>query len=732
MAKSAMKSSPSLYYLIEHGQHLQLERFLRSASFQSMEWLFGYHGSETGDETTYRTALFEMLSIRSKGDLQPLEYEAERIRRMAESEGAYVLGALAHSRLELDEGRYFSRELVDDTARSFWCYLQKPSLFEAAEGALHVRSFRQYRKHYQRYEIDRGETDFDLKAGLQADALVTELTARLDLGPGCRIEQFEMPTEADEPAALMLLIYVPESPSSARHLRDDGVRETHYFRPPGEAIVVYTPDTRILEVCTAKSQIRYVVAETIAGVGLGQDLSSKPLTQKAYDLSRFLGSLRIDVPQVPGVVISSARLRQIDVSIFSRHVRLSLLVGKTDELADVLKSVPGLETTIAGALAVRKAAFRVDYVELGSSNAKSLDFSVTDRNTCDLQGHPDSKARMLGHQLLRHWGILQEFAAPTRSDVAAIMPELLKLYETREEKLPSSWFVQRQIDPDNLVAKGMLNRSGLVDFDVIDDGDDWSHEVAVRPVARGNVVQFVPIEGAEHGGESADPYRLFQINREWVRETILDSLGDICVSRRTEVINPWLTRCGAAVLDDATVSVYLARQLDLEKGFANARDGIAAQHDSAPAIIFCAGQSSFSRIGRNVILPLKDYFPAAGPDAEERSEAVFRAYRRSEAEVERAWIVDLRMIDATTAELKIPGEKPLQISGEVRIMVFRRLVDAFNRCKGPQKVASLLKGCASKSMNDVFKREWKHIKDVYLISSKPGSYQLSVKGPDQL
>ena len=656
----------------------------------------------------------------------PLNREAERINRLADNEGAFVLKSLGKAKFSADRYHDFHELQRDGMARSTWCYLKEYWLFEAAEAALHARSFREYKKHYQSFEIEAGCACRVSDAGFDTDAIINELSARLGFGPGCRAEQFELPSEEDEPSAIMLLIYFPDSPSSAHHLHDDGVREIYYFRPPGEAVVIYTPENRTLEVCTRSSNIRPEVAESVAQAGLGQDLSKKPLAQKDYDLSRFLGSLEVDTPKIDGFEILRAGLVLVEVSPLNRRTRLSFRVSKSQDLTEMVDGVCGLSSAISGAVAIRKVGFQVCYVSGQTSQPKSLSFDVTDRNTCTLQGVEDTEARQLGRQLLVHWRVLREFRSPSQSDLNAMLPVLLKLYDQASDRLSGSWFAQRNINADALVEHGVLMRAGLEDFDVVDEEGDWSLDVAIRPVARGNVVQMVSVEGAEQLGGVIELHRLYKIDRDWIQELIRKSLSEILSGGRYEKIDDTLCSLGNMEADGHSVPIYLARRLGHDGAFGRIAKHLDERRTAVASLVFCAGEKQFDRIGANVVLPLADFLEGTGELVELRCSDICAAYTRVLKFSDSQWLVKLECNDDASAELFIPNKQPLQLTGRVKVSVFRKLVEAHDRCRGPQKVASLLANCDSSSMNDVFKKDWSHLKAEYLRSPKTGYWELAV------
>jgi hypothetical protein len=278
MVRRPAKSSPSLYKLIDCAETGQIRAFVLSDDFAKLrETILPWLSEPDGDESPVRARLTAMLHEVSRDRLLPLDREAERILRLASGNGAHALDGIVQARAKASTlAAYLAQR--DGVARALWAWLDTRELFEAAESALHVRLYRQYGRYYDAFEID-GETEV---AALPDDpdmgALAAAVEAALDLGTGCTVMVFDLPTAADEPAATMFLVWHPQQLSSVRDLLETGERRTIPVRPPGEGIVVYTPSARQIEICADTMAVRKVLADEFARVVLGLNLSAKPLT----------------------------------------------------------------------------------------------------------------------------------------------------------------------------------------------------------------------------------------------------------------------------------------------------------------------------------------------------------------------------------------------------------------------------------------------------------------------
>ena len=566
MAKSPEKTCPSLYRLIEGAEPSGFIEFLRQDEFSRQQWLRKYSDAEPTDHAV----LEGLLQEKKKTRLEPLEREASRIIVVAERRGQFALEGLARTKLKPEERQTF-RLQKDDLSRSLWTYLHHRLLFEAVESVIHRRLYRTYGKHYQSFQpgevVGRGEEDF----GKVRDMLIAEIEAQLDMGEGCSIERFDIPADGDVPAAEMYIIYHPNPPTSAREIREDGERRTIYFRPPGEATVVFTPSTSTIEVRGDTRVIRRDVADSFAKVVLKQNLSSKPLGFREYDLSRFFESFALDSPSLDGFHIRSAGVIKAEISIGHLGNRLSIQTTIDDDIDKLIDRQSGLRHIFQHAIAIRFIEIAVRHVRRGETQERTLDFTVSDQNSCSLLSLADAQDRILGHRLLRHWQILTEFRQADSAEDRVIMPVLLEIWDAGLEELAGSWLRERGIDETSLTSAGFLEPIGWEEIDLVDE--DHIGLVGGRVVTAGrggdDKVYIQPSEGQEVQAGDARRYRKFRVNQSWMIEHVQTALADALEAPLVEVLSPDLTALGSVEIDGRNVPVYLVRRLDDPKVLAD-------------------------------------------------------------------------------------------------------------------------------------------------------------------
>jgi hypothetical protein len=417
---------------LEEADPTLLSGFLSARAFEKLTWLRNYRfGSNDSDG---QRAATEMLQREKKERLGPLEIEAARIATIAGNRGQFALAGLALTKLDPDRARTFSGQR-DEVARSLWAYVYENTLFEAAENSLHLRLYRRYDKHYQTFMAEPSPEGDRSSGDALLSALIADLNGRLDRGDGYSIDRFDLPGDGNEPAAEMYILFHPDPPTSVREIDDIGVRTRIYFRPPGEAMIVYTPLTGRVHVRAGTRRLRHAIAESFIGTVLEQPYSNQPIDFQAYDISRFFTGLDLPLPEFEEVAIQCARVIRVDVSVGNLANRLSLTTTVDQEIAAVIANQPGLGKTFERAVAIRFVEIAVRYRRAGRENEETLNFTLTDRNTSSLLSLDDPFERVLGHRLLRYWGILREGRAPTGAESVAALPALLALWDIAAEKV---------------------------------------------------------------------------------------------------------------------------------------------------------------------------------------------------------------------------------------------------------------------------------------------------------
>lgn len=667
-----------------------------------------------------------MLHQENKDRLGPLEAEAARIVTLIADRGQFVLEGLARAKLEPER----SRELLDQRdqlARSLWAFTHEQSLFEAAENSLHLRMYRRYDKHYQTFMADPS-TDGGPDAGSEIlDALLSQLNTELDRGDGYSIDRFDIPEDGDEPAAEMYLLFHPDPPTSVREIDDSGNRSRIYFRPPGEAMIVYTPSTCRVHVRAGTRTLRHTIAERFIETALDQTYSNQPVDFQAYDISQFLSGFDLDPPELDDAAILRAQVIRAEISVGNLANRLSLSTTINQDISAVIGSQPGLDRIFSRAVAIRFVEIAVRYRRADSAAEKTLNFTLTDRNTSSLLSVDDHFERVLGHKLLRHWNILQEGRAPSAAEGMTIVPALLSIWDIGTDRIAGAWLLDRGIDPALLTELGFLVPAGWEGDDLIDD------EVGIGPVAAEVVAQpdKVDLKVAEGhvapSGGSPDRYRIYRVRDGWVEEHLRARLSDVLDAPAIEELNKHLLYLGTLEINDRDVPIYLARSLDQEKARASVDSELRARSDLGIGLVLQAGNTAGACLAANVLTPLADHIETEEPEITLVADKLMAIFRRDQSLARGGLTVQLERTGDNSGKLFVPGKGSIDISGEQRLRVVQRLVDAHNNGPAPIVTADLIAGIEDQSLSNIFGSVlWKKLKADFVRSPKRKWWEIAI------
>ena len=214
--------------------------------------------------------------------------------------------------------------------------------------------------------------------------------------------------------------------------RDDGRRELLYYRPGNEAIFIYTPALRKLEVCAEGHVERSEASKAFASILLGQDLSKKPLTRRNYDLGRFRHSLDLTQPELDDVDIGFAEVTELQMRLGSWSRVLTLKVTKDDRIEHWANRYIREARKAASRHGYSRIAIAVGY-RFVDGRTGTLNISITSSNNSNVQSQHDPRLRDLGHRLLEYWKILERFHDLDAGETARHFDALITLYDHPED-----------------------------------------------------------------------------------------------------------------------------------------------------------------------------------------------------------------------------------------------------------------------------------------------------------
>ncbi len=734
MVRAPAKTCPNLSRLFDDAEPALLHRFLDSKSFERLNWLGAYKFDR--DDPDGLQVARKMLGQEKKDRLSPLETEAARVVTIASDRGEYVLEGLAGTSLEPDRAKELLNQR-DKLARSLWAFSNEHGLFEATENSLHLRLYRRYDKHYQTFMAEPSVAGGPDAGSSLLVELLADLNKRLDRGDGYSMDKFDIPEDGDEPAAEMYLLHHPDPPTSVREIDDEGNRSSIYFRPPGEAMIVYTPSTGRVHVRAGNRKLRHTVAERFIETALEQTYSNQPVDFQAYDISQFLKGFKLESPELDDVVIDRVRVIRADISIGNLANRLSLSTTIDQDITEIIDSQPGLPRTFERAVAIRFVEIAVRYRRAGRDGAQTLDFTLTDRNTSSLLSLDDPFERVLGHRLLRHWKILREGRAPSDAESLAVMPALLAIWDIGADKVAGAWLQARGIDAGVLTELGFLVPAGWEGDELIDDEDKVgpvAAEVVVRVEqedAEGGshkVTDLKVTEGQVSPGGNPDRYRVYRVRDGWVAQHLKERLEQVLDTLAVEKLTDHLLYLGTLAVDGGDIPISLARGLDREKVRSAVDTELRARHNLGIGLVLQAGNALGPCLAANVLTPLADQINDDQPEIELVADKLRSVFRRHRILARGGLAVELTRVGDNLATLFVPGQGTIDIKGENRIEVIQRLVDAHNAGPMPMATEDLVKGIAEdQSLSNIFKQPlWNKLKADFLRSPGKGQWEIAI------
>lgn len=723
MVRAPTKTCPNLHQVLTEAPQDLLARFLEAKTFQKSEWLSKYRF--TANDPDGRSQAIQMLDSERKSTLLPLETEAARIVTISKPRGQFALEGLVRD--QDDEGLIETLVSQDDElARSLWAWLDSTRLFEAAENILHVRLYRRYEKHYQTFQAVPTSYDGRNDGSQALKRFLAELEKELKRGPGCATDRFDIPADGEEPEAEMYIIRHPNLPTAAREIDDNGAVSKFYFRPPGEAMVVFVPSTGRLHVRADTRAIRHLVWKSFVTKALAQDPSHQPVDFRAYDISCFLTDLSLETPEDREAVIKEVWLIRLDASIGRLSNRLSISTTMGQSIRSLIDDQPGLDKVFARAVAIQFVEIAVRYRRAGHPEDQTLAFTISDGNTTSLMSVNDPFELALGHRLLRAWGILTEGRAPAEADVRVLLPAILALWDTNADHVVGAWLASRNLDAKALIDLGFLVAQGWDDADLVEDEDGVGAQEA-NVDAGPNRIDVSLTEGQAATATNPDHYRRYRVRSDWVLQYLKSTILEQFRRKEVEVITSNLFGLGELQVSDSKAPLYLVRQLADERLQAETDSALRALSDRGIGLVLDAGRRAGYTLAANVRLSLADY---VGTEAAEhvidldRLQAAFARHRNLAAGGEA---VELTMTGENSGTLSVPGRGTIEITGKNRLVVIRRLVDAHRSGAGAQKTEDLIKGFGEQSLSNIFGSVlWKKLRSGFLRSTGKGKWKIAV------
>lgn len=717
MARSLFRGAPELSRLfIESPIHL-ISEFLSHSQFSV--FLSDAMAAVPADaEDQIRSEkMAEALKALKSDRINLIEIEARRVMLMTDNTPDAMLRRLAEDpRFAAKEGLRAQRDAV---ARSLWAYLHAIALFEAAERAMQVRVYREHGTLYEAWSID---ASIPLAAaGVDHDALSTEIAERLQHDDGCKVEAVDLPAENGESQDVLLAVTFFGAYASQKTVQPDKSTKLLYFRPPDEMLLVYSHARRRIEVCSRDRMERKIVANVFAADTLKHDISNKPLTQKTYNLSRFRNSLKLPIPDEEADRVKKAGIIEVQVALGDWSRKVTLSVAPEDDIDAIARSVFGAIIPKAGGGYVTKVRFRIEHVD-GRGRKGVLQFDVFGRNKSNIQSERDPTKRELGYNLLEAWGVLERIGDLSQPRRKEKLPQLLTLYDLASEKASGQNLDELGVAADDLAGAGFLTRKGWSDVILFEDDELGEVVHNVERDGTSDKATLTLVEGGTGATIPAEDVSEYEIRFDYLRDALRDLLKPMGMKGRVRELAEHLHQLGVAIIGLAEAPIYLARATSVDKVLEASDRLVRGEGNRIRGIVFVPQDVRFPYFGCHVVLSLRDHIDVDTGMID--ADAVRSSYEAAIDPAAQGAAVHFRKQGDDAAQVTVPGQDPWIVTGAKKVKLFERLYKAHRDREDGVKLAALKDYAGFSQLPQLFGEEWAEVNGRYLYSPRRAFWAL--------
>jgi len=283
------------------------------------------------------------------------------------------------------------------------------------------------------------------------------------------------------------------------------------------------------------------------------------------------------------------------------------------------------------------------------------------------------------------------------------------------------------LDPDRLIEGGLLERRDRQDIVLIDE-DDIDGEVAIEPSSTPGMVKVTGPFGEDAGEYPLADMERFQLNRQWLQETVLRLVGSLLTKKGPQIIDEDLILLGDMGVDGASTPVYFARRLGDPPVINKLDQLLRARNTSGIGIVLSSSPATLTCLGPNVVVPILSHLEKVGEEQELSRDAVVQILNSGRNLAMGGSTVAIHRAGSQNGTVFVPGKPPLHLLGANQITIFERLVKAHLDGVPDVKAGTLVEGTQSRSPQHAFRKAtWDGIKGVYIIKgAKHGFWRLAV------
>ena len=672
MPPNVFRNGAALFRVIEDAPIAHLKEFLcqTDENFEAAAKVAEMALQVELDDYDLRPRLLKDLNKLAKEDLAPVEVECQRAMGLTEAKGPSALQEIAERNLDNDAHEEFEAQ-PGDLAKAIWAHARHRKIFDDAVSYKNIRSWRNAGRLFAAFSVDRDpETRRFAASEIDTDKLGTAIGKRLKSSQKLSFSVIELPKVPEYPPSILVIVrFAGQQTSVATHGKD-GERRLIYYLPQDEAVLIYTPSLERIEVAATRAAVRKAVADCFATETLGHDLSAKPLVAVSYDTSRFLETVELSLPDVPGFIVQSAKLTELELRIGDWNTKLGVKVSAKLNLEEVVGRYLAPGKVLRLSLGVSRALLQIRYQGQNDAKEQVLEIVISDGNSCSLNSERDPARREFGRKVLEAWSIMRVFRDLTQEELNAFIPIMAELWELDEKAVKGTFFTSRGIKTELLERANLIKRKEVEPLVVEDDDPELE-------------------------GPSATDRTVFAVDLDWVQERLITAVKSILETVAPDDTSAKAIFLGIAKIDEQEVPCYLARGLGELKSFSIIDEFLRARIVLGPGIVFTGSVVGPNLVGANVIIPLSAVW-SVDPTISIDREALAIAFRAGRSLARGAGTLELVIEEGgEAARLHVPGSPPLDLIGEASVQAFRLLVAAAKRGAPPVKAGDLIAASSS-------------------------------------
>jgi hypothetical protein len=229
-----------------------------------------------------------------------LDVGARRIIALSEGKGPRSVEVAARGIYKFDDAGESLRQAFDQQrdhyGRTTILWSRAPDLFDDAERHFYAEHHRNFGRLYEVFDVDcDGLLAFEWTDAKKI-TFEEKIRERLGLAGPCLIQHFPFEEDGLDDTTRtvhMFLIRHAGPTNSVQHTNPDLSLQPIPYRPPVEATLLFQADQKQIEVFAHEEAARPLIASVFAEIGVGSDLSGRPVSLRQYNLARFYRSLSL-------------------------------------------------------------------------------------------------------------------------------------------------------------------------------------------------------------------------------------------------------------------------------------------------------------------------------------------------------------------------------------------------------------------------------------------------------